>query len=183
MSSSGQVRIPPIERERLVAIVRPRRTSLLFQYAFAAVIFFSSFLFYISTAGGFIEVDLLSWVIGICAMAFAIILASFTELQRRNTMLIITTWTVRARKGIYHKTTKRIFYDDIANIEVNMNSEGRVAGIGDIKIYSHEDKETHALEFNDINNPNGVCEIILRFIRTIPDITPWAHLDKTDQLY
>ena len=183
MSSSSGVRIPPIENERLITIFRPKRISLLFQYALAGVIFFSSFLFYISVAGGFIDVTPTAWMSGIFAMAFAVVLASWIEWQHRNTMLILTTWNVRMRKGIYHKTTKRIFYDDITNVEVDMSSEGRVAGVGSIKIYGNLEEDNPLIEINDIYNPNGVSEIILRFIRTTPEETPWAHLDKEDQLY
>ena len=177
------IRIPPVEKERLIAIIRPKRISLLFQYAFSGAIFFTSFLFYVSSAGGFIQVNTISWMIGIFAMCFAAILTSWVELKHRNTMLILTTWNVRLRQGIYNRSTKRIFYDDIANIEVDMNSEGRVAGVGNIRIYGDSDEKTPFLEFNDIYNPNGVSEIILRFIRTTPEVTPWAHLDKSDQLY
>ena len=175
--------IPPIEKERLIAIIKPKRISLLLQYAFSGAIFFTSFLFYVASAGGFIQVNTISWLIGIFAMCFAIILVSWVELQHRNTMLILTTWNVRVRRGIYYKSTKRIFYDDITNIEVDMNSEGRVAGVGNIRIYGDSEAKTPILEFNDIYNPNGVSEIILRFIRTTPEVTPWAHLDKSDQLY
>ena len=177
------VLIPPLEKERLIAIFRPKRISLLFQYAFSGAIFFSSFLFYVASAGGFIEANTISWMMGIFAMCFAIILVFWVELQHRKTMLILTTWNVRVKRGIYHRRTKRIFYDDISNIEVDMNSEGRVAGVGNIRIYSNSEENTPLLEFKDIYNPNGVSEIILRFIRTTPEVTPWAHLDKEDQLY
>jgi hypothetical protein len=183
MSSTSGVRIPPIERERLIAIFLPKRASLLFQYAFSGVILFSSFLFYVSTAGGFIAVNLISWYLGIFAMGFSLILITWVELKHRKTMLILTTWNVRVRKGIYRQTTTRVFYDDIANIEIDIRTEGRVASVGDIKIYGNNKEEIPLIEFNDINNPFGVCEIILRFIGTTPDVTPWAHLDKKEQLY
>jgi hypothetical protein len=182
MSSTSGVRLPPIERERLIAVFHPKRISLLFQYAIAGAIFFSSFLFYISSAGGFIGVNPISWFFGIFAMCFSILLASYVELQHRNEMLILTTWNVRARKGIIHKITKRVFYDDISNIDVEMNSEERVAGVGNIKIFGNN-KEEPLIEIDDIYNPNGISEIILRFIRTTPEVTPWVHLDKKDQLY
>jgi hypothetical protein len=183
MSSPSGVRIPPIEHERLVAIFRPRRISLLFQYTFAVILFCIGLLFNVSTAGGFIGATTLSWFLGIAAMVLGVIYASLIEFRRRNTLLIITTWNVRVRTGLWSKVTKRIFYDDISKVEFELNVEGRVAGLGDIKIYNEPQDTIPTLEFNNIYNPEGVREIILRFVQTIPEKPPWEHLDKEDQLY
>jgi hypothetical protein len=133
------------------------------------------------SAGGFIGATMISWILGISVMFLSVLYASWIEIRRRNTMLIITTWNVRIRTGLWSKVTNRIFYDDISKVEVKISHEGRVAGLGDIIIY--KENETYTLEFDNLFNPEGVREIILRFAETIPDVPPWEHLDKENPLY
>ncbi|MHA2396065.1 MAG: hypothetical protein ACXAC0_05125, partial [Candidatus Thorarchaeota archaeon] len=67
----------------------------------------------------------------------------------------------------------------IAILHCSGRPDERKVAMGDVEIYTSEDDEKPALVFDGVHNPDGVREIIQRFIETTPDPLPWAHLDRT----
>jgi membrane protein YdbS with pleckstrin-like domain len=179
MTENAQVEPLPVDnRERLVDIFYPKRASFIFYYVFGSVVFIIGLGFMIVTSYGGLGRDLVSWSLSVSAMVFGILLVIWAESRRWFTLYIITTWNVRVRKGVISRSTKRVFYDEITLLHSSGPPDERKVGMGDVEIYTSEDEIEPALVFDGVHNPDGVREIIQRFIQTIPEPLPWAHLDR-----
>ena len=169
---------PAEKRERLVNIFYPTRASFIFYYVFGVVVFIVGLGFMTVTSYGGLGRDLVSWSLSAGAMVFGILLVIWAESRRWFTLYIITTWNVRVRKGVFSRHTKRVFYDEIAIIHTSGPPDERKVGMGDVEIFTSEDDVEPALVFDGVHNPDGVREIIRRFVQTIPDPLPWGHLER-----
>ncbi len=179
MTENAQVEPFPVDkRERLVDIFYPKRASFIFYYVLGSVVFIIGLGFMIVTSYGGLGRDLVSWSLSVSAMVFGILLVIWAESRRWFTLYIITTWNVRVRKGVISRSTKRVFYDEITLLHSSGPPDERKVGMGDVEIYTSEDEIEPALVFDGVHNPDGVREIIQRFIQTIPEPLPWAHLDR-----
>ncbi len=170
---------PADKRERLVSIFYPKRASFIFLYVFGTVVFIVGTGFMTVTSYGGLGGDIVSWSISAFAMVFGILLVAWAESKRWFTLYIITTWNVRVRKGIFSRKTERVFYDEIAHLHSAGPPDERKIGMGDVEVYVSIDDESPALVFDGVHNPDGVREIIQRFIDTMPNPVHWAHLDRT----
>jgi membrane protein YdbS with pleckstrin-like domain len=170
---------PADMRERLVNIFYPKRASFIFYYVFGTVVFIVGTGFMIITSYGGLGGDLISWSLSAGSMVFGILLVAWAESRRWFTLYIITTWNVRVRKGVFSRKTKRVFFDEIAQLNCSGPPDERKIGMGDVEIFTSEDDSVPALVFDGIHNPEGVREIIRRFVETTPEPTPWAHLQRT----
>ena len=164
------------DRERLLVLVHPKRAGFLFNYVFGTVIFAIGILFNVAASGGYVEYRLVSWILGISAMLFGLLLVGASELRRRYTLYILTTWNARIRTGVLKKETIRIFYDEIERIEATGKLNTRTVNMGDVRIYSKKGIDEPFLIFHDIYNPIGIKIIIDRIILTTPIPPPWSHL-------
>lgn len=179
MSSETQDALFPREkRERLVIILHPKRASLIFFYVFSVVLIIVGVSFLNATAYGAIPPTDLSWALGNAGIIVGILLFSLTEMKRFFTLYIITTWNVRVRKGIIWKKTTRLFYDEISECRTNIYPNERRSGMGDVEVCSTKVKNGPTLIFEEIENPDGVREIISRFIQTLPFPLPWDHIER-----
>ena len=179
MTKTGPEAVPKEKREQLVHIFYQKRASFIFVYVISVVVFIIGLGFNVASAADFIIRDLFSWVLGLSAMIFAIIIVLWAEIRRSFTLYIITTWNVRVRKGIFSRKTVRVFYDEITEVVSAGPSDERRVGMGDVEIFSRSDKDTPSLIFDGVHNPDGIKEIIQRFILTIQDPPHWSHLDRT----
>lgn len=170
--------IPPERRERLVMIFHPKRASLIFFYTFGVVMVITGVSFMAATAYGSIPRNSLSWNIGAATIILGILLFAWTELRRQFKLYIITTWNVRVRRGIIRRKTVRVFYDEISECRTSINPEEKNVGMGDVEICSSKDLDCPSLIFEEVENPDGVREIISRFVKTIPEPLPWGHLER-----
>ncbi len=177
--SSSQEPFPADKRERLVSIFYPKRASFIFYYVFGTVVFIVGLGFMTVTSYGGLGGDTISWSISAGAMVFGILLVVLAESRRWFTLYIITTWNVRVRKGVLSRKTKRVFYDEITILHCSGPPDERKVGMGDVEIFTSEDDDAPALVFDGVHNPDGVREIINRFVQTIPDPLPWDHLDRS----
>ncbi|MCF2137820.1 MAG: PH domain-containing protein [Candidatus Thorarchaeota archaeon] len=178
--SGTALRVPvaPEEREKLVLIIFPKRVGFLFYYVFGAVLILIGFLYNVATAGGWIFYNELSWIIGLCTIFVGAVIMAAVETRRRFILYIITTWNVRIRRGIIKRHTTRVFYDDIEYMETTASPEEKIAGMGNLFIYSRKVSTGEpALVFRDIYNPEGIREIIQRFVDTLSDPVPWSHIE------
>jgi len=178
MTKKGPEVIPSENRERLVNIFHPKRATFIFYYVFGVVLFIIGLGFNVTSAAGFIIHDLFDWTLGITSMIFGILIVTWAESRRWFTLYIITTWNVRVRRGIFSRETVRIFYDEITDVHCSGPPDERRVGMGDVEIFTSADEGTPSLLIDGVNNPDGIKEIILRFMRTIPDPLHWAHLDR-----
>jgi membrane protein YdbS with pleckstrin-like domain len=169
---------PPDKRERLMLVMFRKRTGFLFNYVVGGFLSGLGVLGNVATAAGFIEQSWIRWELGIVVIVSGIIMIAATEIKRRFTLYVLTTWNVRIRRGIMRRTTIRVFYDEISSVDTSINPDEKAIGIGDLKIYSG-DKDEPTVVFSDINNPDGIKEIVLRMMQTIPSPVPWAHIPKT----
>ena len=170
---------PPEKRERLVMIIHPKRASLIFFYTFSVVMIVTGVSFMAATAYGSISINSLYWDIGAATIILGILLFASTEVRRQIKLYILTTWNVRVRTGLFRRKTVRLFYDEIAECSIAINADEKNVGVGDVRVYSKESSESPALVFDEVDNPDGVREIISRFMETIPDPLPWGHLDRS----
>ncbi|MFW9806787.1 MAG: PH domain-containing protein [Candidatus Thorarchaeota archaeon] len=177
--ASSDVPFPVEKRERLVNIFYPKRASFIFYYVFGTVVFIVGLGFMTVTSYGGLGGDIVSWSLSAGAMVFGIILVILAESRRWFTLYILTTWNVRVRKGVFSRRTTRVFYDEIALLHCSGPPDERKVGMGDVEIYTSADDEKPALVFDGVHNPDGIREIINRFVETTPDPIPWAHLDRT----
>ncbi|MFW9789325.1 MAG: PH domain-containing protein [Candidatus Thorarchaeota archaeon] len=178
MTESSQEPFPPEKRERLVTIFYPKRASFIFYYVLGTVVFIvgTGFMTVTSLPSGPYR-DLVAWLLSAGAMVFGIFLVAWAESRRWFTLYIITTWNVRVRKGVFKRKTTRVFYDEIIVMHCSGPPDERKVGMGDVEIFTTEGGEP-ALVFDGVHNPDGVREIINRFVETIPDPVPWTHLDR-----
>jgi hypothetical protein len=172
-------KFPSDKRERLVLILHPKRVTSIFYYVLSFVLFIIGLIFMVLTSLGVINRDLLSWFLGSSAMVFGFFLFLWAESRHFFTLYIITTWNVRVRKGIFKRRTTRVFYDEIVECRTNSDAEETRVGMGDVEICSKKTDGSPAVIFTEVHNPDGVREIITRFMQTIPDPLPWGHLDRS----
>ena len=165
------------ERERLVLLVHPKRVGFIFYYVFGAVLIIVGFLYNVMTAGELLVYNEITWYLGICSIFTGALIMAVVEVRRRFILYILTTWNVRVRTGIIRRKTVKVFYDDITKLEATASPEERIAGMGNLNIYSKKVKDGPALVFKDVWNPEGFKEIIQRFLDTMDDPVPWSHLD------
>jgi hypothetical protein len=151
---------------------------LIFFYVFSVVLIISGVGFMIATAYGAIDSSFLSWAMGNSAILFGVLLFTRTEMKRFYTMYIITTWNIRVRKGIFRRRTQRLFYDEISECRTAIYPQERRIGMGDVEICSKKKTDGPALIFEEVENPDGVREIISKFVETIPSPLPWGHLER-----
>jgi hypothetical protein len=177
-SEADKVPFPREKQERLVIILHPKRTSLIFFYVFSVVLTIIGIGFNSATAYGAIPYNLISWTLGNGSIICGIILFTLTEMKRFFTLYIITTWNVRVRKGIIWRKTTRLFYDEISECKTTIYPDERRVGMGDVEILSQKVKNGPTLVFEEIENPDGIREIISRFIQTIPYPLPWEHIER-----
>ncbi len=169
---------PPERRERLVMIFHPKRTSLIFFYAFSVVMVITGVGFMSAGAYGSISISPLYWNIGATTIIFGILLFAFTELRRQFKLYIITTWNVRIRTGFIRRRTVRMFYDEISECRTSKDPEEKNVNVGNVEIFAEENCNTPFLVFDEVENPDGIREIISRFVQTIPEPLPWGHLER-----
>jgi len=131
-----------------------------------------------ATAYGAIPLTLVSWTLGNGAIIVGPVLFMLTEMRRFFTLYIITTWNVRVRRGIIWRKTTRLFYDEISDVRTTIYPVERRVGMGDVEIYSNTAQNGPAIIFEEIENPDGIREIISRFMLTIPFPLPWAHIER-----
>lgn len=175
---SSETSFPASKRERLVAVFNPKRVSYIFYYVFSFVLFIIGLTFMVATAQGAILRDFESWILSSIAMIVALFLFVWAESRHFFTLYIITTWNVRIRKGVFKRRTIRVYYDDISECRTTSDPEEKRVGMGDVEICSKRAKENPVIVFDEVHNPDGVREIISRFIQTIPDPIPWSHMER-----
>ncbi len=173
--------VTPAQREKLVMILHPRRVGYLFHYVVGVALFVIGLLFNIMSAAHFLPYQFISWLIGLVGIVTGWLIVAWAELHRRSSWYIITTWNVRVRRGIIWKEKKRVFYDDITDVRTTSDPEERIAQMGDVEVYTAHDGDTPTIVFEDVRYPNGVAEIVRRFVRTMGDPVPWAHIDKSQE--
>lgn len=178
-AANPEPRFPPEKRERLVLILHPQRASSIFYYVFSVALFIVGLIFMVLTSYGTISSDVLSWSLSSAAMIFGVFLFIGAESRHLFTLYIITTWNVRVRRGIIRRLTTRVFYDEIVECRATSGPEEKRVGMGEVEIHTAADKDGPALVFDEVHNPDGVREIISRFMQTIPTPLPWGHLERT----
>ncbi len=172
------IQIDPMNRERLVMMISPRRISLLFYYVFGACLFIIGLTFNLSASAEIIHPSFGSWFIGLASLISGVIFIIQADYKVKTTLYILTTWNVRIRTGFFNKKTERIFYDDIDRIETLHEPGEKVAQMGDVRIFKKGDSNTPYLILRDVRHPEGLVEIIKRFITSITEPTEWAHIEK-----
>ncbi len=175
---SGVEKPESVQREQLITTFRPKRISSLFNYISGAIFIAVGLVFMIGSSAGFVAFSFIAWSLGLGAIAFGSVFMIWTELKRRSTLYIITDWNVRVRTGYLNKTTRRAFYDDIDTVEVETDAQDEIADQGRLEIYA-EGEDEPVLSLDDVENPYGIREIILRFKETTKDPVPWNHIEKT----
>ncbi|NWF94577.1 MAG: PH domain-containing protein [Candidatus Thorarchaeota archaeon] len=178
MTSTTPVPFPPEKRERLVAILYPKRIGFLWAYVVGVIVFMVGFLSNVAASAGWIIHNELSWDISIIGLVAGALIVSEAETRRRSTLYIITTWNVRVRTGLLRKRTVRLFYDQIKEIRLQVDPQRRRISIGDLQFYSQAGGDTPVLVFRDVYSPDGIKELITRFIETTPSTPPWAHVPR-----
>lgn len=177
-SDTTMTPFPPEKKERLVIIFHPKRASLIFFYVFSVALVIMGVLFMSASTFGAIPPTFISWALGNAAILFGILLFARTEMKRTFTLYIITTWNVRIRTGVFRRHTTRLFYDEISECRTTMYPEEQRVGMGDVEISSSKAGNEKVLIFEEVENPDGVREIIMKFIDTIPYPLPWGHLER-----
>jgi membrane protein YdbS with pleckstrin-like domain len=170
--------LSPDARERLILVMFRKRTALIFNYVLGGFISGVGILGNIATAAGFVEQSWIRWEIGVAAIVSGLLIITATEIRRRFTLYIITTWNVRIRRGMMKRSTIRVFYDEISSVETSINPDEKAIGIGDVRVHTSDVRDKPAIVFTDVYNPDGIREIILRFIQTMPSPLPWAHVPR-----
>ncbi|PNX51326.1 MAG: hypothetical protein BV458_11690 [Thermoplasmata archaeon M9B2D] len=179
MSTESPIpKFPSERRERLVLILHPKRASSIFYYVFGVVLFVVGLTFMILASFGTISHSILSWSLSLSAMIFGVLLIVGAETRHYFTLYIITTWNVRVRKGIFRRKTVRVFYDEITLCRTSSNPEEKRVGMGHVEICTKKMNEKPAIVFDEVHNPDGVREIISRFVQSLPDPVPWEHLNR-----
>ena len=171
--------VPDVKNpEILIAKFNPRRTAGLIFYVIGITIFIVGWFFMIASSAQFIEFTMVAWLSGLWAMTVGILSILWQEIRRRYVLYIITSWNLRIRRGYYRKRTVRVFYDEIADVQIHTNREDRIVNQGDILVTAKGD-ESPTIVFEDIDNPRGIFELIARMRLTIEEPYPWSHIEKT----
>lgn len=179
MSDTSDSQKQPKEIERLIAIIYKSRTANVINYVIGTILAFVGLMFNVTTAARFVEYTFVAWSIGLSAIIAGALIIAYSEIIRKKTKYIITSWNVRVRKGFMDKSSTRIFYDEISQVKVTTNIENRRVEMGDLAIYTKDKPDQPVMVWEDIPNPDGVREIIMRFINTTSEPTPWSHIDKS----
>ncbi len=167
----------PIERrERLVMIFHPRRTGFLLHYIIGATIVLIGFGSVMLTAAFMIVQNEISWMLTLTSFFIGSVIMAAVEIHRRSILYIITTWNIRVRTGIFRKRTSRVFYNQISDIRLMIGDERRRISMGDVEFYTHGNSERPALVFREVYSPDGIKELVTRFIKTTPPTPDWIHL-------
>jgi membrane protein YdbS with pleckstrin-like domain len=169
----------PDAKEKLLLVMFRKRTRFLFYYVIGALLSGIGVLGNVATAAGFVEQSWIRWELGIAVIVVGVLIIAATEIKRRLTLYILTTWNVRVRKGIMKRTTTRVFYDEISAVDTSMNPDEKAMGIGDLRVYSNDSKEKPTVVFTDIYNPDGIREVVLRMIQTMSTPVPWAQIPRS----
>jgi len=169
---------PPEQRERLVVAFHPKRIGYIIYYIFGIMTFFVGLLSNVMMAAGWLTYTELSWVIGISAIVLGGSITGAAEIRRRSVLYIITTWTVRVRRGLFWRRTKKLFYDQIGDIRFSIEGEKKPAQTGDLEFYKKGQEGAPSLVFYDTYSPDGVRELVLRFIRCTAAPPPWDHIQR-----
>ncbi len=169
---------PPEKREKLLSIMHPRRIGHLFHYIMGFCLFLLGLIFFVAATAGIFPINPISWTLGFISLSLGVGIISWEEVRVRNTMYILTTWNIRLRSGLTNKITNRIFYDDISQVKTSIDPGEKIAEMGDIEVYSKNDSNNPSLIFQDVRYPEGVKEIIQRFVETTTHPTPWDHIEK-----
>ncbi len=169
---------PPEKRERLVIAFHPKRTGYIIDYIFGIIIFVVGLLSNVMMAAGWLVYTETSWGIGIAAIVLGGLITAAVEIHRRSVLYIITTWNVRARRGLFRKKTRRLFYDQISEIRFSIEGEKKPALTGDLEFYKRDQENTPSLVFYDTYSPDGLRELVLRFIGSTPTPPPWDHIER-----
>jgi predicted outer membrane lipoprotein len=169
---------PPKNRERLVAIYHPKRGSTIFNYVLGFVVFILGIGANVIAAASLVEFGFVSWILGLFAMAFGLVLVLWTETRRRGILYIVTTWNIRIRTGYFNQKIARVFYDEITRVVTASQPVEEAINQGDVVIYSVKSKDGPALIFEGVHNPHGIREVILRFMATTPEPPPWSHVPR-----
>jgi membrane protein YdbS with pleckstrin-like domain len=177
-ASSPDSKFPPDKKERLVLILHPKRVTSIFYYTLSVVLFIVGLIFMALTSFGLIIRDVEAWYLSSLSMIFGFFLFLWAESRHFFILYIITTWNVRIRKGIFRRHTTRVFYDEITECRTNSDPGEKRVGMGDVEICTSRANESPMIIFNEVQNPEGVREIINRFIQTIPDPLPWSHIER-----
>jgi membrane protein YdbS with pleckstrin-like domain len=170
--------IPAEKRERLVMLLHPRRIALLFHYVFGSFIIFIGLAFNLAASAEVIHPGFGSWFVGFFSLILGALFIVHAEYMVKSNLYVVTTWNVRIRTGIIHKSTQRIFYDDIDKMETKREPGESVAQMGDVCIFKKGISDEPYLTLRDIRHPDGFIEIIKRFISSISNPTDWAHIEK-----
>lgn len=168
---------PAEKRERLVYIFYTKRASFLFFYVFGTILFLTGTSFMVATAAGVIVRNFISWTIGLASMFLGVFIVVWAEAKRYYNLYIITTWNIRIRTGFVNRRTKRLFFDQISRVETTSDIEERVAGMGDVLVYK-KDHDDPYINFDGVHNPDGVAEIIRRFVKTVDYPPDWDHIER-----
>jgi hypothetical protein len=168
---------PIDKRERLVHIFYSKRASNLFFYVFGTALFSIGTVFMVATAAGLIIRNLISWSLGLAAMFLGVFIVVWAEARRYHDLYIITTWNVRVRTGLVTRTTKRLYYDQISDVKTSSDAEERAVEMGDVLVFKQGEKEPYVI-FDEVHNPEGVAEIIRRFVQTVKDPPDWNHIER-----
>ena len=169
---------PHKNRERLVAIYHPKRGSTIFNYVLGFVVFILGLGANVIAAASLVEYNIVSWILGLLAMVFGLVLVLWTETRRRHILYIVTTWNIRIRTGYVNKETARVFYDEITKVVTASEPVEEAINQGNVVVYSVKSKDEPALIFEGVHNPHGIREVILRFIATTPKPPPWSHVPR-----
>ncbi|MCK4568377.1 MAG: PH domain-containing protein [Candidatus Thorarchaeota archaeon] len=176
-SDTTMTPFPPEKKERLVIIFHPKRASLIFFYVFSVALVIMGVLFMSASTFGAIPPTFISWALGNAAIIFGILLFARTEMKRTFTLYIITTWNVRIRTGVFRRKTTRLFYDEISECRTTIYPDEQRVGMGNVEICSTKAGDEAVLIFEEVENPEGVREIITKFMETITYPLPWDHLE------
>ncbi|TFF84721.1 hypothetical protein EU524_00480 [Candidatus Thorarchaeota archaeon] len=168
---------PADKREKLVNIFYAKRASFLFLYVFGTAIFLIGTIFMVATAAGLIIRNLVSWSLGLAAMFLGVFIVVWAEAKRYHNLYIITTWNVRVRTGFIYRHTRKLFFDQISDVRTSREEEEEAADVGDVLVYK-EGVEEPFVEFDGVHNPEGVAEIIRRFVQTVDDPPTWDHIER-----
>ncbi|MGY5876714.1 MAG: PH domain-containing protein [Candidatus Thorarchaeota archaeon] len=177
-STQDHAPFPPEKREKLLNILHPRRIGHLFHYIMGLCLFLLGLIFFIAATAGVFPINPISWSLGVISLSSGVGIITWEEVRIRNTMYILTTWNIRLRSGFRQRNTSRVFYDDIAQVKTSRDPGEKIAEMGDIEVYSKNDSNIPILVFQDVRYPEGIKEIIQRFVETTAYPTPWDHIDK-----
>jgi len=170
--------LPAEKREKLISITYTKRAAFLIYYVVAGVVSGIGLLSNVMMAAQFVIHDMLAWILGMGALFAGVFLIWLVEVKRRFTLYIITTWNVRIRRGIISRTTTRVFYDEILSVKTSISPDEKTALMGDVRIYKTDSPDEPALVFTSVHNPEGIREVICRFIQSTPQPLPWSHIKR-----